>query len=180
MPSRPPDPATPSEPAEPAEPALPSPADFAGIARAEIVGVSELLLRVILASRAVDRQRPSHAPELTPHAVRATIHLFQHGQGTVGELAEGLGVSMGWASRIADELERVGHILRERDALDRRVVHLRLSPAAASLAEDMYFERGRAVADALAVLKPQEREAVRRFLTRLIDELEALAGPPPA
>ena len=173
MPSRPSGAATPSDPA-------PSLSDLAGIGRAEIVGVSELLLRLILASRAVDRQRPSHAPELTPHAVRATIHLFQHGQGTVGELAEGLGVSMGWASRIADELERVGHILRERDALDRRVVHLRLSPAATRLAEDMYLERGRAVADALAVLQPQEREAVRRFLTRLIEELEVLAGPPAA
>jgi DNA-binding MarR family transcriptional regulator len=173
-------PSRPSDPAIPTDPARPSSSDFAGIARAEIVGVSELLLRVILASRAVDRQRPSHAPELTPHAVRATIHLFQHGQGTVGELAEGLGVSMGWASRIADELERVGHILRERDALDRRVVHLRLSPAATRLAEDMYLERGRAVAEALAVLEPQEREAVRRFLTRLIDELEGLAGPPAA
>jgi DNA-binding MarR family transcriptional regulator len=149
---------------------------LAGVPRGVIVGFSELLVRLILANRAVERISPSQGPSLSPHAVRATMHLFQHGQGTVGELAEGLGVSMGWASRIADELERAGHVQRERDALDRRVVRLRLSPPFAHIAEEMYRERGRAVAEALAALRQEEREAVRRFLRRLIEGLEGLAG----
>jgi hypothetical protein len=40
----------------------------------------------------------------------------------------------------------------------------------------MYRERGRAVAEALAALRQEEREAVRRFLRRLIEGLEGLAG----
>jgi DNA-binding MarR family transcriptional regulator len=152
---------------------------LAGVPRGVIVGFSELLVRLILANRAVERVSPSQGPTLSPHAVRATMHLFQHGQGTVGELAEGLGVSMGWASRIADELERAGHVQRERDAVDRRVVRLRLSPHFARVAEEMYRARGRAVAEALATLRQDEREAVGRFLRRLIEGLEGLAGGPP-
>ena len=154
-------------------------AHIAGVRRAEIVGFSELLVRLILASRAVERARPRSGPDLSPHAVRATMHLIQHGRGTVGELADGLGVSMGWASRIADELERAGHVLRERDALDRRVVRLRLSPAAERVAEQMYSERGRVVAEALAALTDAERAVVARFLGRLTAGLEALVEPAP-
>ena len=159
------------------DPALPlGAAELAGISRAQIVGISELLVRLILASRAVERISPSKGPGLSPHAVRAAMHLFQHGRGTVGELADGLGVSMGWASRIADELERAGHIRRERDPLDRRVVRLRLSAHFARVAEELYQQRGAAVAAALATLGPEERDVVGRFLRRLIEGFETLAG----
>jgi DNA-binding MarR family transcriptional regulator len=153
---------------------------MAGVSRKEIVGMSELVVRLVLVGRSLERVRPRRGPDLSPHAVRATLHLFQHGQGTVGDLAEGLGVSMGWASRIADELERVGHVLRERDAHDRRIVRLRLSEGAIGLAEDMYRERGRVVAEALALLNREERGAVGRFLRALTEGLEALALSPPA
>jgi DNA-binding MarR family transcriptional regulator len=143
------------------------------------VALSELLVRLVLASRAVDRVRPTEGGDLSPHAVRAALYLFRHGHATVSDLAEGLGVSMGWASRIADELERAGRVVRERDPLDRRVVRLHLSPTAAALAEDVFQERGEVVAHALADLSPQERATVTRFLHRLIDEMESLAerGP---
>jgi len=187
MPARPSHPAEPGRLAEPVRLTGPeaSPLDagqpaehLAGVSRGEIVGVSELLVRLVLASRAAERVRPSRGPSLSPHAVRATMHLFQHGQRTVGELAEGLGVSMGWASRIADELERSGHAQRERDAADRRVVRVRLTARFARYAEEMYRQRGRAVAESLAELLPDERDVVRRFLGRLIVSLEALAGTP--
>jgi DNA-binding MarR family transcriptional regulator len=168
--------------AAPPDPARPLGAEqIAGVPRGQIVGVSELLLRFILANRAVERNSPSSSggPGLSPHAVRAAMHLFQHGQGTVGELAEGLGVSMGWASRIADELERAGHIRRERDPLDRRVVRLRLSAHFAQMAQELYQQRGSAVAAALATLRPEERDVVGRFLNRLIEGFETLAGTAP-
>jgi DNA-binding MarR family transcriptional regulator len=175
-------PSTPGAPDSPDVPPLSPPQEagsLAGVSRKEVVGLSELVVRLVLVSRSLERVRPRRGPDLSPHAVRATLHLFQHGQGTVGELAEGLGVSMGWASRIADELERVGHVLRERDADDRRVVRLRLSDGAMRLAEDMYRERGRAVAEALALLSREERGTVERFLRDLTERLEALVTSPP-
>src|SRR5512135_2075633 len=44
---------------------------------------------------------PVHGrPAPSTHAVRAAIHVYQHGEPTVGELAAGLGISYGWASRV--------------------------------------------------------------------------------
>jgi DNA-binding MarR family transcriptional regulator len=150
------------------------------VTRTEVISVSELLVRLVLLSRTADRSSaPAMQPSvgLTPHAVQATLHLFQHRQRTVGELADGLKVSIGWASRIADELERSGHVVRERDPLDRRIVHLRLSPPATRLAEQMYRARGRAVAHALRDLDATQRAAVTQFLARLIEEMEHLSEP---
>lgn len=108
---------------------------------------------------------------LSPHAIRAAIHLYQHGECTIGELAAGLGISLGWASRVAEELEKSGHFVRERDAGDRRVVRLRLAPSAIAEVERAYRWRGDAVERALETLTPSERAALRTFLRRLIDEL---------
>jgi len=109
---------------------------------------------------------------MSPHAVRAAIHLAMVESETVGELARGLGVSMGWASRIANEMEASGHVVRERAAADRRVVRLRLSPDAERLIGAFYAWRGVAVEHALAGMTPSEREAVRTFLRRVAEELE--------
>jgi len=68
-------------------------------------------------------------PALSSHAVRAAIHVYQHGERTVGQLASGLGISYGWASRVVEEMEKAGYLTRERDDDDRRVVRVRLNPA---------------------------------------------------
>ncbi|MGC8634719.1 MAG: MarR family winged helix-turn-helix transcriptional regulator [Candidatus Limnocylindrales bacterium] len=109
---------------------------------------------------------PTH---LSPHAVRAAVAIYQHGQCSVGELASTLGVSMGWASRIAEELESRGYAVRERSAEDHRVVRLRLSARALEEVDRAYRWRGDAVALALDGLDANERAAVRAFLRRLAD-----------
>jgi len=48
----------------------------------------------------------------------------------VGQLASGLGISYGWASRVVEELEAAHYLVRERDTDDRRVVRVRLNPDA--------------------------------------------------
>ncbi|HEY1168927.1 MAG TPA: MarR family transcriptional regulator [Candidatus Limnocylindrales bacterium] len=101
------------------------------------------------------------------HAVRAAIHIYQHGERTVGQLASGLGISYGWASRVVEELEAYRYVTRERDPEDRRVVRVRLNPDALEHVERAYRWRGRAVEEALEPLSESEREAVRAFLRRL-------------
>ncbi len=108
---------------------------------------------------------------LSSHAVRAAIHVYQHGDRTVGQLASGLGISYGWASRVVEELETAGYAIRERDDDDHRVVRVRLNPAKIDEVERAYRWRGRAVAAALDPLGGPERQAVRLFLRRLIDLL---------
>ena len=110
-------------------------------------------------------------PALSSHAVRAAIHVYQNRERTVGQLASGLGVSYGWASRIVDELGAAGYVIRERGTDDRRVVRVRLNPEKVEEIERAYRWRGRAVEEALEPLSQPEREAVRLFLRRVTDRL---------
>jgi DNA-binding MarR family transcriptional regulator len=106
-------------------------------------------------------------PNLGPvsgHALRAAIHVYQHGERTVGQIASGLGISYGWASRVVEELETVGYVIRERDLEDRRVVRVRLNPNAMQEVRRALRWRAEAVATALEPLSESERDAVRKFL----------------
>jgi DNA-binding MarR family transcriptional regulator len=109
--------------------------------------------------------------DVSTHAVRAAIHVYQHGERTVGQLASGLGISYGWASRVVEELETAGYVIRERDANDRRVVRVRLNPEKLAEVERAYEWRGRAVEEALEPLSESGQEAVRLFLRRVTDLL---------
>jgi len=110
-------------------------------------------------------------PPMSTHAMRAAIHVHQHGTRTIGELASGLGISYGWASRIVVELEGSGMVRRSDDPHDRRVVNVSLTDEAARAIEDVYEWRRDAVARALAPLDDAGRAAVTRFLRGITDEL---------
>jgi DNA-binding MarR family transcriptional regulator len=122
------------------------------------------------------RAHGTATPALSSHAVRAAIHVYQNGERTVGQLASGLGISYGWASRIVDELGAAGYVVRERGTHDRRVVRVRLNPDKVEEIERAYRWRGPEVEEALGPLSQPEREAVRLFLRRLTDRL--LGGLP--
>ena len=110
-------------------------------------------------------------PAMSGHAIRAAIHVYQHGERTVGQIASGLGISYGWASRVVEELEGAHYLIRSRDADDRRIVHVRLDPAALERVEQAYRWRGQAVETALAPMTVDEQAAIRLFLRRVIDLL---------
>jgi DNA-binding MarR family transcriptional regulator len=94
----------------------------------------------------------------------------------VSELAAALGVTPGWASRLADELVLAGHAVREQDPADRRVVRLRISAALEARCAQIYAERSGAVARALAGAAPEDLTALTRLLGRIAGELETLAA----
>ncbi len=119
---------------------------------------------------------PAHA-SVSSHLIRAAIHIYGNGPQTIGQLAAGLGVSQGWASRLVDEMERAGYVARERDPADRRVVRVSLVPAAVERVEKAYRWRGDAVEAALEGLSPEERAAVAVFLRRFVDEVRASSRP---
>jgi DNA-binding MarR family transcriptional regulator len=124
----------------------------------------------------VEGSIPGHAGSVSSHLIRAAIHIYGNGPQTIGQLATGLGVSQGWASRLVDEMERAGYVARERDPGDRRVVRVSLVPAAVERVEKAYRWRGDAVEAALEGMSPSERAAVAAFLRRFVDEVKASAG----
>lgn len=180
---------TPGEPAagdagrSPAPRDVPDTVPFApGPPADEVRTTARLLVDVVhaMAAPAPGAERRSgsvHGPDgararLSPQAVRAAVSIYEHGRVSVGGLASGIGVSVGWASRIVEELEECSYVVRERDPDDRRVVWVRLSPDAIADVEGAYRWRDDAVERALRGLGPAERAAVRGFLASLVDALE--------
>ena len=119
---------------------------------------------------------PGHAGPISAHVIRAAIHIYGNGPQTIGQLASGLSVSQGWASRLVDEMERAGYVARERDPGDRRVVRVSLVPAAVERVEKAYRWRGDAVEAALEGMSPKDRAVIAAFLRRFVDEVKASAG----
>jgi DNA-binding MarR family transcriptional regulator len=118
----------------------------------------------------------AHGAEPGPiasHSIRAAIHVYEHGPETIGQLASGIGISQGWASRVVDEMERAGYLERQRDPQDRRVVRVSLAPAAVERVERAYRWRGDAVEAALQGTSPEERTAVEAFLRRFVEAARA-------
>jgi len=107
------------------------------------------------------------------HAIRAAIYVYQHGERTIGELAAGLSISYGWASRVVSDLEASGMVARRADPDDRRVVRVSLTPESIAMVENAYRWRGDAVERALESLDEDGRQAVTAFLRRVTQELDA-------
>jgi DNA-binding MarR family transcriptional regulator len=144
----------------------------------ESLEISRLLLDFLNAAYATrnaadqdDDGVRGRAPSLSPHAIRAAIHIHRQGEQSIGQLAGGLGISYGWASRVVDELEASKFVLRERDARDHRIVRIRLDPTAVRSVERAYRWREQDVLEGLGPLSEDEREAVRKFLITITDRL---------
>jgi DNA-binding MarR family transcriptional regulator len=157
----------------------------AGPFDADAFETSQLLLELIhvaYATRGADSAAvaegavgPAPAEPPSTHAIRAAIHVYQHGERTIGELASGLGISYGWASRVVTGLEAAGLVARRIDPGDRRVVRVSLTPQAVEMVESAYRWRGDAVERALAALDEDGRRAVITFLRRVTHELATAA-----
>jgi len=118
----------------------------------------------------------SMAGPASTHVIRAAVYIHDEGPQTIGQLAQGLGISQGWASRVVDELERAGYVERERDPGDRRMVRVRLTPMAVERVERAERWQGGAVEAALTGMDSRERAVVATFLRRFIDSVRTPGG----
>jgi DNA-binding MarR family transcriptional regulator len=64
------------------------------------------------------------------------IMLLERGPTTVSELASLLSISAPSASSIVDRMEEHGLVIRERDEVDRRIVHVAISAKGRSVVDD--------------------------------------------
>ncbi|CAB4859057.1 unannotated protein [freshwater metagenome] len=90
----------------------------------------------------------------------------------VGELAHGAGIATPTVTRMLGALERQGLVIRERDAVDRRVVHVALTQTgvlalAAKRKQVAAWRRA-----AFAALSPAERRQAAKLLTSLAHSIE--------
>ncbi len=110
--------------------------------------------------------------DLTPVQIHLLLVLGD-GALTMGELARRVAVTEKTITGIVDRLERDGFVRRERDPADRRVVHVALAPAGASLSSRIDAEITRKLVGFLGLLDAPDR----RHLVRILEKLEARLAP---
>jgi DNA-binding MarR family transcriptional regulator len=138
--------------------------------------IGRLFFRFVRANVELNEVTARCAAGLTTQQANACLYLIERDGVTVRELAEGMGVTAGWASRLVDDLVEAGHVLRERDAADRRNVRLNLAPSTRDEMIQMAELRNSAVERALAELSNDEVETFTGVLARIADEFEQLVA----
>jgi MarR family 2-MHQ and catechol resistance regulon transcriptional repressor len=83
------------------------------------------------------------------------------------ELGEKLLRSGGNITLVIDNLEKQGLVQRQRDARDRRLVNVSLTPAGEALISQVFPEHLNAILAEMSVLSPQEQEQLGRLCRKL-------------
>jgi DNA-binding MarR family transcriptional regulator len=116
------------------------------------------------------------ALELTHSQFHTVLWLGLDGRLTMGELARRLGVTEKTVTGVVDRLEREGYVQRERDAADRRVVHVLLTVKGRETFEVMGVQIERKLTAFLGLLEPADRRDLFRILEKLNARLNPTAG----
>lgn len=93
--------------------------------------------------------------------------LFRKKNVKISDLSEALGLSNSTISGIVDRLERQNIVLRERSEEDRRVVHVRLSPAFEEMHNKFHFRAGMVFEKILSNADPGDINDIYRGLNVL-------------
>jgi len=128
-----------------------------------------------LMSRARASLLASLDAELEPFELNGT----QFGEGaahTAADLCRLNRYDTGAMTRILDRLEEKGMVRRERGREDRRVVFLRLAPQGRALLPRLMTVATRVVEAHLAGFSPNEIEAFKGYLGRMIDNGQQQGG----
>ncbi|MBE7420123.1 MAG: MarR family transcriptional regulator [Ideonella sp.] len=103
------------------------------------------------------------------------LWLLKTGRGdTANELARAMDVDAGAVTRMIDRLESKALLERVRSDADRRVVHLRLTPAGDAVAKKVPFVLAAVNNDFLRGFGEAEWKQLRRLLGRMVDNGIAL------
>jgi MarR family transcriptional regulator, organic hydroperoxide resistance regulator len=97
--------------------------------------------------------------------------LATNGKLSHGELAARVYLAAPTLTHHLDRMETAGFITRARDVVDRRVVHVSITPAGARHFADLEAVADVADADVRALLSTSEAETLRALLTQLHERL---------
>lgn len=86
---------------------------------------------------------------------------------TMGELGAKMYLACSTATDLIDRMERNGLIVRERDANDRRVIRLKITPKGEEIIAEVIEARKRYLAGILEKVAPQDRKTLIRNLDQL-------------
>jgi MarR family 2-MHQ and catechol resistance regulon transcriptional repressor len=93
--------------------------------------------------------------------------LYHLGPMTAGEVGQKILKSGGNMTLVIDNLERDGLVRRERDANDRRVIHVHLTEAGSSKLESVLPGHVAALVDEFKILSAREQEMLGELCKKL-------------
>jgi MarR family transcriptional regulator, organic hydroperoxide resistance regulator len=95
--------------------------------------------------------------------------LRQNGPLSIGELSSILGVTPGSVTIACKRLEKDGHVTRDRQADDERVVRVALTPEAHKIVEIWLAHRREVFAQFLERFEPDEQEHLMHIIKRVLE-----------
>ncbi len=104
---------------------------------------------------------------LTPSQFSVLESLYHIGSMTQGEISQKVLKSGSNMTTVIDNLERDGYVRRERDAEDRRVIHVHLTEAGTSKVEAVLPNHVATLVEIFKVLSPTEQEALGELCKKL-------------
>ncbi len=102
-----------------------------------------------------------------PAQLRALLIIGRSGSLNLNRLARALGSSASATSRLIDRMEGAGLLTRDRAAASRREIVLLPTESGMRLAEWIGSQRRAALAEVLAAMSPDGRDALARGLSEL-------------
>jgi DNA-binding MarR family transcriptional regulator len=116
------------------------------------------------------KKRSSSAPT----AAAAGTHCLPAGPLTPAELADAAGVTRATMTGLIDTLERDGLAKRVRDANDRRMMSVNLTPKGRKLLEKILPVHFRNMAEIMSPLKESERKTLVSMLNKILQHASTL------
>ncbi len=95
--------------------------------------------------------------------------LWQNGPMPIGELATALGITPGSVTIACKRLEKDGHLTRDRQAHDERIVRVALTSEANAILENWLAHRREVFAQFLERLEPHEQENLLHMIERVLE-----------
>ncbi len=105
--------------------------------------------------------------DLTPSQFAVLEALYHLGPMTQGEVSQKVLKSGSNMTTVIDNLERDGLVRRERDAQDRRVIHVHLTEAGSSKIEAVFPGHVAALVEEFSVLSATEQETLGELCKKL-------------
>lgn len=121
-------------------------------------------------------RQAAHDHRLSPNEVAVLLFLSRNApqQDTSTDIAAVHGISKALVARSVDKLQKRGLIACERDADDRRLIHLRLCGEGETIAAQMRQDCRRIAAQLHAGISEEELHAAHRIMRKMQRNLDAL------
>lgn len=113
---------------------------------------------------------PVRKGEITPEQYWLLKRLKSAGSLSVGELAEGLGITSSSATSATKRLAKMGLVERKRQQKDERIVVVKLTKAGQAILERWANEQRETLRELLSPLTPEERALLLELIRKVIQD----------